>query len=117
MNVVYEILVALHIVGVVAIGYGFFSQISKEKKEINPGLLHGASLQLLTGVLMVGLRESGVVSDEEELNMTKISIKLAVVLALMAVAILGKKTTKDVKPYWLAAGALWLINIIVAVAM
>ena len=115
MNIVYEILVALHIVGVVAIGWGFFSQISKEKKEINPGLLHGGLLQLVTGVAMVGLAESGAV--DEDLNMTKISIKLVVVLALVAAAVLGKKTTKDVKPYWLAAGALWLLNIIIAVTL
>lgn len=115
MNIVYEILVALHIVGVVAIGWGFFSQISKEKKEINPGLLHGGLLQLVTGVAMVGLAESGAV--DEDLDMTKISIKLVVVLALVAAAVLGKKTTKDVKPYWLAAGALWLLNIIIAVTL
>ena len=117
MNIVYQILVALHIVGVIAIAYGFFSQISKEKKEINPGLLHGSYLQLVTGIAMVGLRESGVVTDEEDLNMTKISIKLAVVLALVVAANLGKRTKGDAKNYWLAAGALWLVNVVVAVAL
>lgn len=115
MNVVYEILAALHLVGVVAIGWGFFSQISKEKKEINPGLLHGGLLQLVTGVAMVGLAESGAV--DEDLSMTKISIKLAIVLALVVTAVLGKKAKGDAKNYWLIAGALWLANIIIAVAL
>lgn len=115
MKVVYEIIVALHLVGVVAIGWGFFSQISKGKKEINPGLLHGGLLQLVTGVAMVGLAESDAV--DEDLNMTKISIKLAVVLGLVAVAVLGKKAKGDAKNYWLVAGTLWLANIIIAVAL
>lgn len=115
MKVVYEILVALHLVGVIAIGWGFFSQISKEKKEINPGLLHGGLLQLVTGIAMVGLAESGAV--DEDLNMTKISIKLLVVLALIATAVLGKKAKGDAKTYWMAAGALWVANVIIAVAL
>jgi hypothetical protein len=114
MNFVYQILVALHIVGVVAIGYGFFSQISKAKKEINPGILHGASLQFLTGMIMVGLRESDAVTGEEPLNMMIIGAKLAVVIGILVVSVIGKRTNGDAKPFWLAAGAMWIVNIALA---
>ena len=117
MTVVYQILVALHIVGVVAIGWGFFSQISKEKKEINPGILHGASLQFLTGVLMVGLREADKIPGEDPLNMMIIGAKLAVVIGMLVVASLGKRTKGDVKPFWLTAGILWVVNIALAMML
>lgn len=117
MSVVYQILVALHIVGVVAIGWGVLSQISKEKKEINAGILHGASLQFLTGVLMVGLRESDQIAGEAPLNMMIIGAKLAVVIAMLVVASLGKRTNNDVKPFWLTAGILWAVNITLAIML
>ena len=117
MTTVYQILVALHIVGVVAIGWGFLSQISKEKKEINPGILHGASLQFLTGVIMVGLREADKIAGEEPLNMGIVGAKLAVVIAILVCASMGKRAKGDAKNFWLAAGILWAVNIALAMML
>jgi hypothetical protein len=65
MDLFYSALVVLHVVGIVAIGYGFFKELAKKTFGVNVAMLHGASTQLLTGILMVGLRESGVVADED----------------------------------------------------
>ena len=57
MKVFYEILVVLHVIGVTAIGWGIFSEVRKSPRGVNVAMLHGASLQVLTGILMVGLHD------------------------------------------------------------
>jgi len=116
MKLFYELLVALHVVGVVAIAYGFFKELHAGTRGINPAMLHGASTQVLTGILMVGLRESGKIIEDEDLNMTKIGIKLLVAIAILAACSIGKRAA-DAKKYWAIVGALTAVNIVVAVAL
>ena len=116
MDFVYTALVVLHVVGIVAIGYGFFKELAKKTFGVNIAMLHGASTQLLTGVLMVGLRESGIVEDEDALNMSKIAIKLIVAIAVIAMYSIGKRKAEQ-KLYWAIIGALTLTNIVIAYAL
>lgn len=116
MKLFYELLVALHVVGVIAIAYGFFKELHAGTRGINPAMLHGASTQVLTGILMVGLRESGQILGEEDLNMSKIGIKLLVSLAILAACVIGKRAS-DSKKYWAVVGALTLVNVVVATSL
>ena len=116
MDFVYTALVVLHVVGIVAIGYGFFKELAKKTFGVNIAMLHGASTQLLTGVLMVGLRESGIIEDEDALNMSKIAIKLIVAIAVIAMYSIGKRKAEQ-KLYWALIGALTLTNIVIAYAL
>ena len=52
MEILYTALLVLHFVGIVAIGYGFFKELAKKTFGVNVAMLHGASTQLLTGVLL-----------------------------------------------------------------
>lgn len=113
MKFLYEALAGVHLLGVVAIGWGFFS--AWKTKAVNTAMLHGASTQILTGVLMVGLAESGAV--DETLDMTKIAVKLAIVVAMLAIVVKGRRASGDTKPLWSAVGVLWLANIIIAVSL
>ena len=116
MDFVYTALVVLHVVGIVAIGYGFFKELAKKTFGVNIAMLHGASTQLLTGVLMVGLRESGIVEDEDVLNMSKIALKLIIAIAIIALYSIGKRKAEQ-KLYWALIGALTLTNIVIAYAL
>ena len=116
MDFVYTALVVLHVVGIVAIGYGFFQELAKKTFGVNIAMLHGASTQLLTGVLMVGLRESGIVEDEDALNMSKIALKLIIAIAIIALYSIGKRKAEQ-KLYWALIGALTLTNIVIAYAL
>ena len=76
-------------------------------------MLHGALTQLVTGVLLVGIAESGAV--DEELNMTKIAVKLVVVLIITVLAFVGRKKPMPQTGMWAAIGALTLLNVVLAV--
>jgi hypothetical protein len=116
MNLVYSALAVLHVVGIVAIGYGFFKELAKKTYGVNVAMLHGAITQLLTGVVMVGLRESGIVEDEEVLVMSKIALKLLIALVIIAMYSIGKRKAEQ-KLYLGLIGALTLTNIVIAVAL
>jgi hypothetical protein len=116
MEFIYTALVLLHFVGIVAIGYGFFKELAKKTFGVNVAMLHGASTQLLTGVLMVGLRESRIVEDDEVLDMSKIGLKLIIAIAIIALYSIGKRKSEQ-KLYWALIGALTLTNIVIAYAL
>ena len=116
MEILYPALVVLHVVGIVAIAYGFIKELAKKTFGVNIAMLHGASTQLLTGVLMVGLRESGIVEDEDALNMSKIALKLIIAIAIIALYSIGKRKAEQ-KLYWALIGALTLTNIVIAYAL
>lgn len=114
MNIVYHLIFGLHFIGIAAIGYGFFKELSAGTKGINVAMLHGVSTQLATGIAMVGLRESGVVEDDDVLNHGKVALKLGIALLILAVVVIGKRSKSSKEKYWLAVGALTVVNILVA---
>ena len=113
MTIVYNILVVLHFIGLASLLGGFIVQMRSAEKGVNPAMFHGALTQLLTGVAMVGLAESGAV--DEELNMTKISVKLLVVLVITVLAFIGRRRQPPQVALWGIIGGLTLLNVVLAV--
>ncbi len=119
MQIFYTILVVLHFVGLASLLGGFMTQIKatgQGKGVIAPAMFHGALTQLVTGVLIVGMREMFEELSSHELDMMKITVKLGVTIIVTALIIAFRK--KDVVPssvMW-AIGGLTLVNVVVAVA-
>ncbi len=116
MELLYSALVVLHVVGIVAIFFGFFKELVRKTFGVNVAMLHGASLQLLTGILMVGLYESGTVKSDEALDMSKIALKLIITIAVIAAYSIGKRKV-GTKLYWALVGGLTTANVIIAVVV
>ena len=114
MELFYSALVVLHFVGIAAIFYGFFKELVRKTYGVNVAMLHGASTQLLTGIIMVGLHESGAVASDEVLDMTKITVKLVIAIAVVVAYSIGKRRT-GTKIYWALVGGLTTANIVTAV--
>jgi hypothetical protein len=103
----------LHFIGLAALFGGFFVQMSSTNKVVNPAMFHGSLTQLVTGLVMVGLAESGAV--DEDLNMTKISIKLLIVLVITGIVFVNRKKSSVSNSIWLSIGLLTLANMAIAV--
>ena len=108
MKTLFEILVGLHLVGAIAVAWGVAS--AWKSHTINAAMLHGASTQFLTGILMVGLAQSSAV-DENFSNGT-VGIKLLVVLAMLGAIMKGRRAKGDTTMWWAAVGVLWLVNVV-----
>ena len=113
MIFLYTLILVLHFVGLASLLGGVIVQAKSSDKGVNPAMLHGALTQLVTGVLLVGIAESGAV--DEELNMTKIAVKLVVVLIITVLAFVGRKKPMPQTGMWAAIGALTLLNVVLAV--
>lgn len=113
MQFVYNLVLILHFIGLASLLGGFIVQMSSADKGVNPAMLHGALTQLVTGIAMVGIAESG--SVDEELNMTKVSVKLLIVVVITVLAVIGRRKQPPQVALWGVIGALTLANVVIAV--
>ena len=114
MQFLYNLILVLHFVGLASLLGGFIVQMKSADKGVNPAMWHGALTQLVTGVLLVGIAESGSL-EGDPLDTTKISVKLLVVLVITVLAFIGRKKQPPQVPLWGVIGALTLVNVIVSV--
>ena len=115
MDIAIKIFLVLHFIGLAGV-IGSWLAVMKEPRVV-AGMLHGAILQVVTGVALVGLRE---MQDEAELNHMKIGIKLLVTLVILALAVVGLKREKQSPGSTAvlahAVGGLGILNVVIAVA-
>lgn len=88
MEILRDVLVVLHLLGMAIIIGGYFATIKKPR--VMPGMLHGAYLQLVTGLLLTGLAEMG----DGDVNHVKIGIKVVLAILVTVFAFLGNRKNK-----------------------
>jgi uncharacterized membrane protein len=114
MELARNILLGLHLLGTI----GILVSLLLSKKKLSPGITHSALLSLLTGIALVGLRYPLVDSDPmkwEEIDNTKISIKLLIVLVILVLGYKNKKKEVVRKAVVASIAGLALVNIAIAV--
>ena len=114
MELARNILLGLHLLGTV----GILVSLLLSRKKLSPGITHSALLSLLTGIALVGLRYPLADSDPtkwEEIDNTKISIKLLIVLVILVLGYKNKKKEVVSKAVVGAIAALAVTNIAIAV--
>lgn len=113
MKILIEAVLALHIIGVAALLGGFLFQLRAMRAgeaRILPGMLHGAWTMLVTGLALVGLNEA----DDQEVNNAKIAVKLAVLLAILALSYVNREEERVATPVIGAVGGLTTVNVFIA---
>ena len=119
MELLVTILVILHFVGLSFLLGSFLVQIkdiAAGKGRVLRGMLDGAYTQLVTGVALTGIYSAGLLEDDEEVNNTKIAVKLSVLIVITVIALIFRK--REVAPSWAlwTIGGLTLLNVVLAVA-
>ena len=112
MIIVYNIMVFLHIVGaamIVGIWIG-----NMKKPTVHPRQFDGAALQLITGIVMMGL----IPALDMDANYFKLGIKFAIALAVGVLAFIGRRKYKNgediSKGLAHSVGGLALLNVAIA---
>ena len=112
MNIVYNIMVFLHIVGAAMVVGIWIGQM--KKPTVHPRQFDGAALQLITGIVMMGL----IPALDMDANYAKLGIKLVIALAVGVLAFIGRRKYKkgEAVSTGLAhgVGGLALLNIAIA---
>lgn len=116
MKVVYDLGVITHLLGMAALVGGWLATLAQP--QVTTLILWGARLQLLTGIVLVGLSE-GVSSLEITPDHNKIGLKLLVALIVVAFAEISHAREKRGEgEIWMvnAVGYLAILNVIIAAA-
>lgn len=115
MEILRNLLLVLHFIGLASLLGGFLTQMSGFKTgsvRINPAILHGALTQLVTGILLVGVIQIG---DLAEVDNFKIAVKLLIAIVIYALALVFRKKETVTVPVLGTIGLLTIANIVVAV--
>jgi len=108
------IMYVIHLLSVIGILVLLLLQWNKNPRKLNPGVLHAGLTALIAGVVMVGLHNS--VKPDEELNHTKVGIKLVVLIVILALGYKNVKKPVLPKNVWLTMTGLTVLNIVIASA-
>lgn len=113
MEILRNVLVALHIIGVASLLGGMLVQMKSMKTgetKIIPAIMHGAWTMLATGLILVGL----VYATGDKPNNMKIGVKLIILIAIVVIALVNKK--KDKLASWVLPTLMLLTiaNIVIA---
>lgn len=113
MEILKNAILALHIIGVVALLGGVLYQTAAMragKARVLPAMMHGAWTMLVTGVLLVGLQYP----LGHEVNNAKIAVKLAVLVVIIVIAFVNRK--REVVAGWVlpTIGGLTVVNVLLA---
>lgn len=114
MDFVYNLLVALHLLGMAAIVGGWIA-VRSGRTVIAP-IVWGARAQLLTGLALVGIA-SAIKDDEHTVNNAKIAVKLVIAIGVLAAAEIGAargRKGKDTGNLLDVAGGGAVVNVLVA---
>ena len=104
----------IHLLSVIGILVLLLLQWNKNPRKLNPGIMHAGLTALIAGVVMVGLHNS--VKPDEELNHTKVGIKLVVLIVILALGYKNVKKPVLPKNVWLTMTGLTVLNIVIASA-
>ena len=108
------VMYVIHLLSVIGILVLLLHQWNKSPRKLNPGVMHAGLTALIAGVVMVGLHNS--VKPDEELNHTKVGIKLLVLIVILALGYKNVKKPELPKNVWLTMTGLTVLNIVIASA-
>lgn len=112
MSTVYDLIVALHLLGMAAIVGAFF--VVLRRPRFVDALLWGAAAQVVTGLVLVGLRESKAVSGDP-LNNAAVAVKLVIALVVLVLAWTQRKNREEAPAAMIhSIGSLAIVNVFVA---
>ncbi|GEB48851.1 MULTISPECIES: hypothetical protein [Streptomyces] len=114
MDVLINVFVGLHIIGIAALLGGFFTQMKamgQGEARIAKGMLHGALTMLITGAALVGFNQAA----DHPVDNIKIGVKLVLLIAILGITYVKRDDEKVPAPLFGAVGLLTLANIFIAV--
>ena len=112
MEIVKNLTLVLHFVGLASLLGGFLVQLSASGKRIDPAMFHGALTMLVTGIALVGIDQA---MDDPDLNNAKVAVKLLVLVVITVLVMANRKRPTVPVGLWATVGGLTLLNVVLAV--
>lgn len=111
MEILKDVVLILHFLGLAAIIGGVLAQMRQTPKRVDALVVHGALTQMVTGVALVGLDQA----LDDPVDNTKVGIKLVILLVITVLAWRNRKAEAVATWVWATIGLLTVVNIAIAV--
>ncbi|MGI9171346.1 MAG: hypothetical protein ACR2IZ_02685 [Candidatus Nanopelagicus sp.] len=117
MEIIYNLFLVLHFIGLAGLLGGLLAQISVKPKKLAPFVLHSAWLMIIAGSAMVGINQVMHSNDStvELLNQVKFGIKSLVIAAILTLGYMNLKKSELSNKVWAIMSLLAITNIVIAV--
>ncbi|MFP4377650.1 MAG: hypothetical protein ACLFP4_11460 [Spirochaetales bacterium] len=106
-GLLYNIFLFLHFVGLAALIGGLLCQFSEPSRMVTPLIIIGASVQLITGVVLLLI-------TIQDANHLKATIKIVLTAIILGLALL-RRNKVFAPPFYLSALGLALVNVALGV--
>ena len=106
-EIIHDILLFLHFVGLAALIGGLLVQLSAATKAVNPAMLVGALGQLVTGLALMFI-------EMDEVNHAKVAVKFGILAVIVIVAFVRRQRGLSTTTFWALLG-LSVANVGIAV--
>lgn len=114
MELVYDALVVLHLLGMATIVSGLVTHVAAQAGPAFKITLWGASTQVVTGIALTGIASAGLVSTE--VDNAKIAVKLAVAVVVLVLAhVMWRRNDAANRTLVSATAGLAVANVLIAV--
>lgn len=111
MDVVRDLLLVLHLLGMSALFGGALVQFRDSERVVNSTMLYGIGTQVVTGLLLVGVLEG----QDEPVNHPKTAVKLAVALLVAVLCWANRRRDPVPAGIYYAILLLTVANVTIAV--
>jgi hypothetical protein len=113
MELVYDLVVVLHFVGLASLLGGVLVQLrARGERRVLPAMTHGALTQLVTGLIIVGLGEAVLDRDYDHV---KVAVKLVVTAVVLGLVWVNRRRETIPDGVFFLIGGLTFANVVVAV--
>jgi hypothetical protein len=115
MEFLHQVLLFLHLIGMAVLVAAFLLQRrTAAQGPLNPAWLHGAGLQLVTGLALVGVIEV----QRDDVDHAKVGVKLLVALVITVLALVQRRRDPGAAlPSWLVPSLAGLVVLNLGVAV
>ncbi|EHR53378.1 hypothetical protein SacmaDRAFT_5217 [Saccharomonospora marina XMU15] len=114
MEIVYDLLVVTHLLGMAGIISGVVARATTTAGPAGAITLYSAGAQVITGLALVGIASAGLVAAD--VNNTKVAVKLGVaVLVLVLAHVLWRRPQTSGKGLFATLAGLTVANVVIAV--
>lgn len=117
MNLLYDILVVLHFIGMAGLVGGLIVGLTEKPLKIKKAALHSGLLVLLAGIFLIIVNSVQHAGDSsiEMIDHAKVGVKLLVVAVILVLGFKNQGKSEVSKRTYITMVALGLLNILIAV--
>ncbi|MEU6646443.1 hypothetical protein ABZ863_28405 [Saccharomonospora sp. NPDC046836] len=113
MEIVYDVLVVLHLVGMAGIVSGVVARSVAPAGPAPAITMWSAGAQVITGVALVGIASAGLVANE--IDNAKVAVKLAIAVAVLVLAHIWLRRPESDRRLFGTVAGLTFVNVVIAV--